>query len=839
MEQQQQHTVDWAKVIEELGETPSHLAGSPSQDNTPMATEPEPPRNVAFSEPRPESPRPHRTHPATRNAMQQNFMDIVATRCHTTPAPGKDTSVLAFIIFPKDYIGTTCDGSHWGDIKIRMSYDSLVALNSAKINNMFKPRAQERFRRRLATELGMKDLPAGVKYVLDFTPPVEGAELADLTAKLWLPKMVKLWFLAGHYSPDQVLNGSQNRDCRSRPMADSAVGAIMAMGHDDVCRRQNCLTDASPWEVHADCPGIISDDDLPPAGHIPPWRKVEDYCPIRHRVCILRVLQAINGKDLMLNSAVRMWTVAQVAISLEVPQVVVDPVTQWLSAPPNTKFTEICPEKAFELAHALKIPSILTTAFKILVSETAVDYAKALRSPRPPKESWVQRPRDDYGDFPSDPVEYGARAFLERMTGKYKLLRSDAVFNYLPVRIAEWDYLMATKHVVEQYGHRELQEVYATLTRGLLHNFHQYVGRVVTEEAQSCGIDHRQDKLVELVEAQRRHYVPARSHLPLHLVYSRLDPAQKILTPFFWRSLCDKMEPFTELSHTKFGGKTLQQLVVKFLGYMREIRDPEALAKLTEIQSSWAGPNRGQAWGSWFDLVKFHSGLNYAIRALANKVLRHHDESMFSFFLSDHLLLNLEDNELKYLPIWVDGGLDDGSGGVFQEAVPEAEMGPSEPGPGYHTGYTVAGTDTEMGGSTVGYAATMVSKSDLGFGELLLDDATVARSVSVQRTGAGGSEWGGIISDNRKRVVAVPSEMMSEDRFTEGEDGEWNEAMYEKPAGHQAVGQALASWVEEPGSVGGSSKDVDDVMSLDDDDEDDGTSTLDGFEDMDDINFGL
>lgn len=829
---EQQQLID--QLIDDWASTPS----PPAQDNMPMATESGSPRAVTFSEPQPEPPKPHQPHPATRNAMQQNFMDIVATRCHLAPAKGKDTSVLAFIIFPKDYIGTTCDGSRWGDFKLRMSYGSLIALNSAKINNMFKPRAQERFRRRLATDLGVKDLPEGVKYVLDFTPPVEGAELADLTAKLWLPKMVKLWFLAGHYSPDPVLKCFQDTDFRSRLMADSAVGAIMVMGHDDICRRQNCLTDASPWEVASSCPGIVPDDESTPMCHIPPWRRIEDYCPIRHRVCIMRVLQAINGKDLMLNSAVRMWTVAQVAISLEVPQVVVDPVTQWLSAPPNTKFTEICPEKAFELAYALRIPSILTAAFKILVSETAVDYAKALRSPRLPKESWVQRPRDDYGDFPSDPVEYGARAFLDRMTGKYKLLKSDAVFNYLPTRIAEWDNLMATKQVIDRYGHSEVKEAYERLTRGLVHIVHEYVDRVMTAETQGCEIDGLPQKVVELVEAQRRHYVPAKSHLPLHLVYSKLDPSQKVLTPYLWRSLREKLETLAEMANTKVDGDYLKQLRLTFNKEMSRIRHPEAVEMLSDIAS--AGGGNRQVWTGWFDLFKFHSGLHYALKDLTTRVLGHHDENMFSFFLSDHLLLNLEDSELKYLPIWADGGLDDGSGGVFQEVIPEAEMGPSEPGPGYHTGYTVAGTDTDMA-STVGYAPTMVSKSDLGFGELLLDDATVARSVSVQQTGAGESEWGGIISDNKRRVVAVPSEMTSEDRFTEGEDGEWNEAMYERPAGHQAVGQALEEYVEEPGLEGGSlkGKGVDDVMSLDDDDDDDGTSTLDGFEDMDDVNFGL
>jgi hypothetical protein len=48
-------------------------------------------------------------------------------------------------------------------------------------------------------------------------------------------------------------------------------------------------------------------------------------------------------------------------------------------------------------------------------------------------------------------------------------------------------------------------------------------------------------------------------------------------------------------------------------------------------------------------------------------------------------LLSLEDNEWKYLPLYA-GGNDDGSGGVFDEPIPNAVTGPIGPGPRYHIG---------------------------------------------------------------------------------------------------------------------------------------------------------
>lgn len=83
--------------------------------------------------------------------------------------------------------------------------------------------------------------------------------------------------------------------------------------------------DRSEWKPK-NVPGIV--DECPEIleeyqNYFPSFRKIPDYCPIRHRVAIMRVLHAINGNGLLLNSAARMWTVAQVAIHLEVTNVVV------------------------------------------------------------------------------------------------------------------------------------------------------------------------------------------------------------------------------------------------------------------------------------------------------------------------------------------------------------------------------------------------------------------------------------------------------------------------------------------------------------------------------------
>lgn len=148
-------------------------------------------------------------------------------------------SVLAFVRFPQDNVwNRSCDGMQWQDVQIRMSYEKLMGLGSSKIRDMFSPRAQARFRRRF----GSDPVPSGIDYFIDFTPPSEGPELADLTAALWLPRMVKLWFLAGQWVPDPILEAGADHGMGipKRPLADKAVGPILSLGHDDVCKNIGC-----------------------------------------------------------------------------------------------------------------------------------------------------------------------------------------------------------------------------------------------------------------------------------------------------------------------------------------------------------------------------------------------------------------------------------------------------------------------------------------------------------------------------------------------------------------------------------------------------------------------
>lgn len=716
----------------------------------------------------------------TQQAINNHLVEIGALQTRIDD-PGN--TVLAIVKFPSDTdAGRACDGDKWRDMHLLMNYEKLVGLGSSRINAMFSPRAQARISR----THGLTTLPPGVEYVLDFTPPTEGSELADLTAALWLPRMVKLWFLAGHFLPDPVVaQGPLTYSSASRVLADKAVGACLALGHDDLCKNTCCVVDHASWETNRNTQGIFEDD-----GHTPWFRDVDDYCPVRHRVSIMRVLRAINGHDLLLNSATRMWTVAQTAIHLEVPQIAVDPVTQWLIAPPNTKFIEICPEKAFQLAYALKIPDVLITAFEILVSELAVDLAAPGPSTIRPARTWVGRRRDEYGDFPSDPVDYAARAFLERITGYVDLLLSDTVFDNLPSAIPEWRRLREVGEHINSHGSPKLKKLYNNLLEALPIVFHRKVKYARGDEVFTKG------SLVSLIEAQRAHYMPNANRAPISTLYRTLEPAQRVLTPFFWQNLAGQTD-YKTCEYSFYNGRSIHSLSTDFdtllkaevsQGHLKipgykttsvpdqtlQFQSQQAMTQHTHPLVSWSSTI------SYFHPQLFFSQLADAVSKFSESVLGMLRETKIPLFLSDHLLLNLAEKELDFLPIWA-GGLDDGTGGVFQELIPEAEMGPSEPGPGYHTGHTIA-TDT----STLGGTST-IAPSDFGMSNLDIESATQARSVVAEQSVTTGPPRGVVASINDS----------SDDRFSVGNDGEYADAMFAQPAGHQAHGRAVADYVED------------------------------------------
>lgn len=501
-------------------------------------------------------------------------------------------------------------------------------------------------------------------------------------------------------------------------------------------------------------------------------------------------------------------------------------MTQWLIAPPNTKFVEICPERAFQLALALKIPGVLVAAFRILVSELAVDYAAPEPSPRRPPLTWAQRRRDDYGDLPSDPVEYAARAFFERITDQMDILRSGDVFDRIGPGLHEWELLKVQTLNVHRYGSDELKTAHGKLLQVLVGAFHNLIRKCLRDGA-PVG------RLATLIAAQRDHYISKHERDSLRNLYENLDYSQRVLTPFFWENLRSQASLNGPLSIATYNGYAIKTYVQNYNLLWKAADLPQPDFQQVRDHGDFRSVHHSKQLNE-FNLFQFESEVFNALTPFCDKVLgKGYNEEPFQFFLSDHLLLpGANSPEMKFLPLWTPNGCDDGSGGVFQDTVPEAEMGPSEPGPAYHTGFTIPTTGTRTAGTGTrngdGDDTTMMDEDDrfagsiYGVSELgdnldrfeiisarsattTTQTATV-RSMDAQQSVAttsttGLSGIGRLNLDpggpNRHRVVAVPSEISSEGfSLNSMEDGEYADAMYTQPTEHQAVGRSLVMFVE-------------------------------------------
>lgn len=96
----------------------------------------------------------------------------------------------------------------------------------------------------------------------------------------------------------------------------------------------------------------------------------------------------------------------------------------------------------------------------------------------------------------------------------------------------------------------------------------------------------------------------------------------------------------------------------------------------------------------FFSLRSFFANVDNYIAIVCRSMLE--DQLLGVARLVDTLVCMSRD-ELKYLPLWA-GGNEDGTGGVFEPAIPPAEYGvaPNGPGPAYHTGVSVFSQASSM-----------------------------------------------------------------------------------------------------------------------------------------------
>ncbi|KAJ8129347.1 hypothetical protein O1611_g4287 [Lasiodiplodia mahajangana] len=544
-----------------------------------------------------------------------------------------------------------CHNRQWETIEFLMDSQQLLATGSSVFAEKLSPEAQAQARRRLDRD-GKSHV--NTRYVLNLTPPEEGDVLASQVVQMSLSDGVRNWWQS-HY----ILH----------------ISEYLVSGHDDLCPQhiEAILTEHKIEERYNG-----RDDDTMSIGGLecPPFRQIADYCPVRHRAAILRLLMAIPHGELVLNSAPRVATIAVVAKILDCTKIVADSVLTWLMAEPNQNFVDINTEDALTIAWALKIPDVIFTTFRILVVEKAIEILGGNRVEIAHKPfSIFGRPRGSVGEEPETYIQHAAQRLAQRAEQVLARLRSDDVHMYLGItNFPEDDPILCEK-------------------------LRRYIHSIVdTAETQAMEFT-----FTVQYDRNRSRYTSKNDLLPTDQIYLCLSPTQRVLTSYFWRSL-SLLASSHHVLDSHFGTPRIE--LPQPSGSVGS--DTKHLAPTTNVK-----------------IHDVHSMFVSAINNLESKWVPRKLE--VNIPQTGPLALGLSDDEFKFLPLWA-GGLDDETGAVFTSDIPDAERSEDAAtiatGEGTGTvtnGYSVRATlshrtgqdhaDTELATTAAGLSLTSPQRS--------------------------------------------------------------------------------------------------------------------------------
>jgi hypothetical protein len=202
-----------------------------------------------------------------------------------------------------------------------------------------------------------RGLPQGVKYILDLTPPYEGDEAVELISDLSCSSGIRHWYSAEERCnvPNDICGGKDEIVKPSQPksmikehndlaeaLADPTFNPVvnLLLDHD----RRAHATEIGSQPISSSSLGNCEDKELAEVmerskleymnsrsvkARIESVAEVAEYCCIRHRAGIERLLQIIEGKTPCLNSAPKVWTLYVLAKYFDCTKVVVSIIPRY------------------------------------------------------------------------------------------------------------------------------------------------------------------------------------------------------------------------------------------------------------------------------------------------------------------------------------------------------------------------------------------------------------------------------------------------------------------------------------------------------------------------------
>ena len=271
-----------------------------------------------------------------------------------------DGDTLVVIKYPNGQLAYDPNGFPLNEVH-RVHSHKLLATGSA----VFKKKLEDQWlNHRAAKKAGVfPTLPDGIKYVIDLTPPEEGDDALQLTADLSCSLGIRYWYTAqSRLGVDRTLVAGRDettvrRDPISHPTSPTKTTAKSVTINENTKPPASELSTAVTSIFNGETSGVDSrgvipdkkpndlghlavpfDSSLHAFGQVPdswaegdgtvsspptnnktmngggvagvPDKPVLDYCPIRHRAGIERLLQIVEGKQPRLDSAPKIWTLA-------------------------------------------------------------------------------------------------------------------------------------------------------------------------------------------------------------------------------------------------------------------------------------------------------------------------------------------------------------------------------------------------------------------------------------------------------------------------------------------------------------------------------------------------
>lgn len=444
----------------------------------------------------------------------------------------------------------------------RVHSQKLLATGSQKFRDLLLDDWKQHRMRKAKGYRNKEALPPGIEYILDLTPPDEGDEAVELISDLSCSPGIRHWYLAEQrcgvhrslvggkdevakstieqetdneianvFAPSMFRASSETQTTTSTEGQNpqSIIPASSEQERQNETNLQRVLKRSMDEAIAAPKAHMQFDPDA--KDRLLKVEEIQEYCPIRHRAGIERLLQVIEGKDPRLDSAPKVWTLFAIAKYFNCTEVVRDFIVSWMLADPNCQIIEILPEISYKIGNGLRSSLIARPAFAILVSEEAMSIASRIEGNKYADSQGTNqflRVKEDIDENSLDAIQAAAHEFQSRI---------QAVLDDLIDSQMLWFETLPEFSKLRKFRARCKPEE-EEKTESLLSHLRNYVrGRLLAVFTAELPLRMRN----EANENRRAEQYLKRFNGDFANIWNTLRPRERVMTKFFWQLVRELM----------------------------------------------------------------------------------------------------------------------------------------------------------------------------------------------------------------------------------------------------------------------------------------------------------